>query len=69
MHAERIDFPNSDQITIPKVGGIAPNGSFAGSGSEQGVFDNAKAKFTHSFPGSCKVTWPSGPETVARDLA
>jgi hypothetical protein len=57
-------FPNSDQITFPKVA-IAPNGSFAGSGSEQGVFDNAKAKFTYSFAGYFEGATPSGPETVA----
>jgi hypothetical protein len=60
-------FPNSDQIAIPKVA-IAPNGSFAGSGSQQGVFDNAKAKFTYSFAGYFEGATPSGPETVGGTL-
>ena len=60
-------FPDSDQIVIPKVA-IAPNGSFTGTGSQQGVFDNAKAKFTYSFAGYFEGATPSGPETVAGTL-
>jgi Divergent InlB B-repeat domain len=60
-------FPNSDEIVIPKVA-IQPNGSFAGTGSQQGVFDNAKAKFTYSFAGYFEGATPNGPETVAGSL-
>jgi hypothetical protein len=58
---------SSDQIVIPNVA-IAPDGSFAGTGSQQGVFDNAKAKFTYSFAGYFEGATPSGPETVAGTL-
>jgi hypothetical protein len=58
---------SSDQIVIPNVA-IAPNGSFTGTGSQQGVFDNAKAKFTYSFAGYFEGATPNGPETVAGTL-
>ena len=47
---------------------VQPDGSFAATGSQQGVFDNAKAKFTYSFAGYFEGATPSGPETVAGTL-
>jgi Divergent InlB B-repeat domain len=60
-------FPDSSQLVITEVG-IRPNGSFAATTSQQGVFDNAKAKFTYSFAGYFEGATPSGPETVAGTL-
>ena len=47
-------FPDVDQLVIPQVT-VQPNGSFSGTGTQQGVFDNAKAKFTYSLPGTSRA--------------
>ena len=60
-------FPDVDQLVIPQVT-VQPNGSFSGTGTQQGVFDNAKAKFTYSFAGHFEGATPSGPLTVAGTL-
>jgi len=60
-------FPDSDQLVIPEVM-VQPNGSFSGTGTQEGVFDNGKAKFTYSFAGHFEGPTPSGPLTVAGTL-
>jgi hypothetical protein len=60
-------FPGSSQIVIPGVA-IAPDGSFAISTSEQGVFGSAAARFSFSFAGHFEGATPSGPLTVAGTL-
>ena len=60
-------FPGSSQLVIPVVS-VQPNGSFAATTSQQGVFDNATAKFTYSFAGQFEGATPSGVETVAGTL-
>ena len=60
-------FPDVDQLVIPQVT-VQPNGSFSGTGTQEGVFDNAKAKFTYSFAGHFEGATPSGPLTVAGTL-
>jgi hypothetical protein len=60
-------FPDVDQLVIPQVT-VQPNGSFSGTGTQEGVFDNARAKFTYSFAGHFEGATPSGPLTVAGTL-
>ncbi len=60
-------FPGSKEIVIPSLA-IAPDGSFSGAATEEGVFDNANAKFTYSFAGYFEGATPAGPETVAGTL-
>ena len=60
-------FPDTSQLVIPEIG-VQPNGSFSATTSQQGVFDNAKAKFTLSFAGHFEGATPSGPVTVAGTL-
>ncbi len=60
-------FPGSNQIVIPSVA-IAPNGTFAGSATENGVFDNADAKFNYFFAGHLKGATSAGPPTAAGTL-
>ena len=60
-------FPDVDQLVIPQVT-VQPDGSFSGTGTQEGVFDNAKAKFTYSFAGHFEGATPSGPLTVAGTL-
>ncbi len=60
-------FPDVDQLVIPQVA-VQPNGSFSGTGTQEGVFDNARAKFTYSFAGHFEGATPSGPLTVAGTL-
>ena len=66
MHAGR-SVPKQRTISIPKVA-IAANGSFAGSGSQQEVFDNARPSSPTPLPGNFKGATPSGPETVGGTL-
>jgi hypothetical protein len=60
-------LPDSSQLVIPEVG-IQTNGSLAVTTSDQGVFDNAKAKFTFSFAGYFEGATPSGALTMAGTL-
>ena len=60
-------FPDTSQLVIPEIG-VQPNGSFSATTSQQGVFDNAKAKFILSFAGHFEGATPSGPVTVAGTL-
>ena len=60
-------FPDVDQLVLPQVT-VQPNGSFSGTGTQEGVFDNAKAKFTYSFAGRFKPATAAGPPTAAGTL-
>ena len=60
-------FPGSNQIVIPSVA-IAPNGTFVGSATDKGVFDNADAKFNYFFAGHLKGATSAGPPTAAGTL-
>ncbi len=60
-------FPRSDHIGILKTT-INPNGSFSATATQEGVFDNAKARFTYSFVGMFKGATSAGPPTAAGTL-
>ncbi len=61
-------FPRFNEIVIPNVA-IAANGSFSGTATQHGVFDNANAEFTYSFAGYFEGATPAGPETLAGTLS
>ena len=60
-------FAGFNQIVIPNVA-IAATGSFSGTATEHGVFDNANAEFTYSFAGYFEGATPAGPKTLAGTL-
>ena len=57
-------FPSSDHLSILDTP-IRPDGSFAATATQEGVFDNATAKFTYSFAGYFEGPSANGTQTVA----
>ncbi|HTT89070.1 MAG TPA: hypothetical protein VMF65_05900, partial [Acidimicrobiales bacterium] len=60
-------FPGSDHIGVLQTP-IQPNGSFAATTTQQGVFNNDNAKFTYSFAGYVEGATPTGTLTIAGTL-
>jgi hypothetical protein len=61
-------FPGSDQLVIPSIA-IQPNGTFVATATQQGVFNNAKARFSYAFAGRFKPATSAGPPTAAGTLS
>ena len=57
-------FPSSDHLSILQTA-ITANGWFTATGTDEGVIDNANAKFTYVFTGYFEGATPAGPVTVA----
>jgi hypothetical protein len=62
--APALSFPGSDHLGILETP-IEPNGSFAATATQEGVFGNTSAKFTYSFTGFVEGATPAGPVTLA----